>query len=260
MQLRQEEKVHERQDAKANGIGETTRPASKARRRPPTGADGSIQLVMFTGGRDSTLTAARLMQAGATVHLFTASSGTGLHPHPITCRVDELRRKYGRLLANHVIEDISGAHHCLSMRSMEEDILRYQKNLVLLGEKLAIHVHAIRYCREWGIGVTNDGIVAYQSDFPEQRQCVRDWMTRYMAKHGIIHRSPIYDLVTDKQGVKDRLLQLGLSPKSLEGVTMFANAFSTPSPEDVIAYLEEKEAAADEILEFILGDPDLVNA
>ena len=37
------------------------------------------QLVMFTGGRDSTLTACQLMLRGIPVHLFSANSGCSLH-------------------------------------------------------------------------------------------------------------------------------------------------------------------------------------
>ena len=42
-------------------------------------AGSDAQLVMFTGGRDSTLAACSLMLRGIPVHLYTANSGCSLH-------------------------------------------------------------------------------------------------------------------------------------------------------------------------------------
>jgi hypothetical protein len=53
--------------------------------------------------------------------------------------------------------------------------------------------------------------------------------------------------------VKIRLAQLGLSTKSLEGATIFADSFSTPSDEVVHEYLVNKPRIAQDILSFLLS-------
>ena len=215
--------------------------------------DNNEQLVMFTGGRDSTLTAVNLMLKKIPVHLFTASSGCGLYREPLEIRVEELRKRFGNLVVVHHVENISGTFRQLAITTIEHDILKYKKNLVLLGEKLAIHVHAIDYCHRNGISICNDGITNYQSEFPEQRDCAKQWMQEFMLKYKILQQSPVYELATSENIVKNNLFQAGVSPKSLEGVTIFADSFSTPSNEDIINYLMDKEALADTIISFISG-------
>ncbi|KMQ72768.1 YcfA protein [Candidatus Burkholderia pumila] len=108
--------------------------------------ENAPQLVMFTGGRDSTLAASHLMLQGMPVHLWSGNSGCSLHRGIIAYRVDELRQRFGYLVVKHVVQDISGAFRTIAIAEFEDDILHYRKNLVLLGEKVAIHAHIIDYC------------------------------------------------------------------------------------------------------------------
>lgn len=91
------------------------------------------QLVMFTGGRDSTLAACSLMLKGIPVHLYTANSGCSLHRDVLEVRVREMRSRFGGLILRHVKQDISGSFRSLAIADLEQDILTYRKNLVLLG-------------------------------------------------------------------------------------------------------------------------------
>ena len=209
------------------------------------------QLVMFTGGRDSTLAASMLMLQGIPVHLFTANSGCSLHREVLDLRVRELRERFGDLVVTHVRQDISGAFRELAIASLEDDILRHRKNLVLLGEKIAIHCHVIDYCRRNGLAVVNDGIAAYQAEFPEQRPVAKDYFVEFIGEYGLDYNSPVYALATSADEVKYRLLQLGLSTKSLEGVSIFGDSFTTPDDATILAYLHEKEAAARDIIDFL---------
>lgn len=213
------------------------------------------QLVMFSGGRDSTLTASHLMLQGIPVFLFTASSGCSLHRAPFQLRVDELRKRFGDLVAGHTLEDISGTFRAIALVNIEADILKYRKNLVLLGEKLAIHVHAVNLCRRTGLTVVNDGVVAYEKEYPEQRPGAVEFLQAFTKSYGIEYRSPLHRCAS-KLDVKNRLLQLGLSPKSIEGVTIFADTFTTPSDEVVVEYLRDKEPVARDIAAFLLGGLD----
>src|ERR1700758_2800625 len=97
-----------------------------------TTSHASPQVVMFTGGRDSTLAACQLMLQGIPVYLYSANSGWSLPLRVLSHRVDELRRRFGELLIGHGVEDISGAFRSIAIANIEADILKYQKNLVLL--------------------------------------------------------------------------------------------------------------------------------
>ncbi|MBD2810863.1 hypothetical protein ID853_08215 [Xenorhabdus sp. Vera] len=211
------------------------------------------QLVMFTGGRDSTLVAVHLMLQNIPVHLFTASSGCSLHRGIIKHRVQELQDRFGELVIKHNIEDISGSFRTLAIENLEEDILKDRKNLILLGEKIAIHAHVIDYCMRNGIKIINDGITHYQKDFPEQRLIAKEYFVEFMKEYGIEYNSPIYEFATSQEDVKYRLLQAGISTKSLEGISIFADSFTTPSDETILNYLNRKEAKCRDIIEFLTG-------
>lgn len=211
------------------------------------------QLVMFTGGRDSTLTSAVLMLQGIPVHLFSGNSGCSLHRDVVALRVAELRARFGGLVVTHVVQDISGAFRSIAIENLEQDILTYRKNLVLLGEKIALHAHVIDYCQRNGIVVVNDGIALYQEELPEQRMVARQYFSGFLAEYGLDYRSPIYEFAKSVEDVKYRLLQLGLSTKSLEGVSIFGDSFSTPSDETVLGYLNQKEEVSRDIIQFLAG-------
>ncbi|UFQ13584.1 MULTISPECIES: hypothetical protein [Streptomyces] len=210
------------------------------------------QLVLFSGGRDSTLAAASLMLQGIPVHLFHVSSG----PPGSTLtafRVEELRQRFGDLVEKFFIADVEGTFRSLAMEDLEQDILTHRKNLILLGDKLAIYVHAVDYCTRNGISVINDGIVRYQQDFPEQRNVSREFFEKFVASYGITSHSPIYEYATSQDLVKYRLMQLGLSTKSLEENLLFGDCASTPSDDVVQAYLRQKEPKARDIVDFLMG-------
>ncbi|MGB9096527.1 hypothetical protein [Erwinia sp.] len=212
------------------------------------------QLVMFTGGRDSTLAACYLMLQGIPVHLWSGNSGCSLHRGILSHRVDELKNRFGELVVDHTVADISGAFRSIAIEHLEEDILKYRKNLVLLGEKLAIHAHLVDFCRRNDINTINDGITHYQMEFPEQRQVAKSFLMEMMAQFDINYQSPIYEFAQSADDVKYRLLQLGISTKSLEGISIFADSFSTPSDEVILAYLKDKTPLALNIVRFLSGE------
>lgn len=212
------------------------------------------QLVMFTGGRDSTLAACYLMLQGIPVHLWSGNSGCSLHRGILSHRVEELKSRFGHLVVAHTVADISGAFRSIAIESLESDILKYRKNLVLLGEKLAIHAHLVDFCHRNDISTINDGITHYQMEFPEQRQVAKTFLMEMMAQYGINYQSPVYEFAQSADDVKYRLLQLGISTKSLEGISIFADSFSTPGDEVILNYLHDKAPLAHNIVRFLSGE------
>ncbi len=53
--------------------------------------------------------------------------------------------------------------------------------------------------------------------------------------------------------VKYRLLQAGISTKSLEGLSIFANSFSSASDETILSYLKRKEEKCKDVIVFLTG-------
>lgn len=217
--------------------------------------DKPSTLILFSGGRDSTLVACEQMLAGNPVVLFTADNKCSLHRELLPLRIEELRQRFGSSAFQHILEDISGTFRSLALEQIETDILHYKKNLVLLGEKLAIHVHAALYCRNHGITKIYDGCVSYQDTLPEQRMVAITLLQHFAHLYGLHYSCPIYHL-NSEQMVKSKLLQLGLSTKSLEGISIFADTFSHPTDDIVSEYLKMKIPEARDILTFMLGDTD----
>lgn len=94
------------------------------------------QLVMFTGGRDSTLAACHLMLKGIPVHLYSGNSGCSLHRDILQVRVKELKDRFGDLMVTHIVEDISGSFRSVAIAELEQDILEDKKILFCWARKL----------------------------------------------------------------------------------------------------------------------------
>jgi len=194
------------------------------------------------------------MLQGIPVHLWAGNSGCALHRGILSHRVDELKSRFGALVVAHTIADISGAFRSIAIEHLEDDILKYRKNLVLLGEKLAIHAHLVDFCHRNDINTINDGITHYQMEFPEQRQVAKTFLMEMMARYDINYQSPIYEFAQSADDVKYRLLQLGISTKSLEGISIFADSFSTPNDEVILAYLQDNAPLAHHIGRVLSGE------
>ncbi|OYZ37823.1 MAG: hypothetical protein B7Y25_03125 [Alphaproteobacteria bacterium 16-39-46] len=206
---------------------------------------------MFTGGRDSTLTAALLMLRNIPVHLYTANSGCSVHRDVIQYRITELKNKFGDLIISHTMADISGTFRSISLENIESDILKYKKNLILLGEKLALHVHLVDFCLRNKIGIVNDGLSKYQESWPDQRNVAREFLQIFMSSYNIDYNSPVYESSTSEAVVKYQLMQLGLSNKPLEGSTLFGDTFSVADDNTILEYLKEKENLAHSHVNFL---------
>jgi hypothetical protein len=61
----------------------------------------------------------------------------------------------------------------------------------------------------------------------------------FLQEYSIKYVTPLSDYKTEEQ-VKYRLLDFGVSTKSLEAVSIFADTFTTPSAEQVRDYIQKK--------------------
>jgi hypothetical protein len=81
----------------------------------------------------------------------------------------------------------------------------------------------------------------------------KDYFIDFMREYGLTYISPIYEFAKSAEDVKYRLLQIGVSTKSLEGVSIFADSFSEPTDETILSYLKRKEPLCRDIIGFLTG-------
>lgn len=200
----------------------------------------NTQIVLFTGGRDSTLTSAYLMMKGIPIFLLSAYSGASVHREITKYRIRELKKRFGDLVVGQETMDISGTFRKIALKDIEQDILTDKKNLIVLGEKIAILIHTVDFCKRNNISIVNLGYTKYQQEFPEQRDVSREKLKNLLNYYDISCRYPIYELSEKIEDVKYMLMEMGLSNKPLEGSTLFGDTFSVSSDDIIEAYIDRK--------------------
>lgn len=216
-----------------------------------SGSSERPQVVLFTGGRDSTLTSSLLMMRNIPVCLLSADSGCSVHKEITSYRLNEFSKRFGESAFEYKKMDVCGTFRSIALESIEADILKYKKNLIVLGEKLAIMVHAIDFCKRNNYETINVGYTKYQEDFPEQRSLAINFFKNFLNDYKIKYALPIYKEATNIEYVKYKLMQIGLSNKPLEGSTLFGDTFSRADDATIEEYLKEKEQLAKRHLEFL---------
>lgn len=210
------------------------------------------QIVLFTGGRDSTLVASTLMMRNIPVCLLSADSGCSIHRDVTKYRIKELIKRFGEhLVIEYKTLDISGTFRSIALKDIESDILTYKKNLIVLGEKLALLVHAVDFCLRNNYTDINTGYTKYQEEFPEQRGPAIKFFEDFLGHYGINFYQPIYEDAKSVEYVKYRLMQIGLSNKPLEGSTLFGDTFSVADNQTILEYLHSKQVQAHGHVEFL---------
>lgn len=209
--------------------------------------------ILFTGGKDSTLVACLEASKGRNIHLLTGVSGIGINSELSNIRVRELVERFpGVRITRHFIST-SALLRKISIKDIEQDILRWKCNLVLLGDKMAIHAAATAYCLENNIKIMLDGVVKYQDDLVEQKLIAMKRLREFEQEYGIEYDSPIYNFGTRKD-VKYALMEFGISNKSLEGVSIFGDSFSEPSDKVINEYIDEKIHYCHEHIQLLSGN------
>lgn len=201
--------------------------------------------VLFSGGRDSSLAAVRYCMSGRTIRLLKFTTGLGIPSNLPLIREQELRRTFPRFIADDTpLIPIQGIVRKFALADIESDFRTFAgKNLVLLGEKLALHCAAIIYCLRCSIGIIADGTSGYQMEMPEQRTVAVDFFRDLSRAFGIRYETPVIGYASSQE-VRFALLEAGLSTKSLEGLSMFADTFSYANDDTILAYLNSKRESA----------------
>jgi PP-loop superfamily ATP-utilizing enzyme len=160
-------------------------------------------LLMFSGGRDSTLAAVRMTRRGSPLILVTVSSS-----HLVG--IDRVRRRLGELARIIPIE----TPWLLARQPTElrTDTSFYEQTCLPCHHAYVVVSGAL--AKITGLRHLAFGYAGYQSDWPEQTPFAVG-LKGVLAKHGIELELPVQDIGTREDAIRE-LAELGLTVDSLE--------------------------------------------
>ena len=161
-------------------------------------------VLMFSGGRDSTLAALRLHEQGYTITLATVKSNHLFGINQVRQRLRELRTI------------IPTDTQWMTIRQPEElrtDTSFYE--MTCLPCHHAYVVVSVALAHYLGTRYLAFGYAGYQNTWPEQTPLATSRLRSVLAQHGIELLLPVYDLLSREQ-VETVLSSYGVAPQSLE--------------------------------------------
>lgn len=195
---------------------------------------------MFSGGRDSSLTVCKLAIQKKELILLNFVNGTNIGGDICSMRYDELKNRFPDYVTKFVQLPTFGLFRKIALIPLEQDVLKYKKNLVCIGCKLAAQTEAIIYCKSNKIDTIADGYNLYQADkFPEQNAVAISAVKDLMNKYGIDYINPIYQC-DNQRNLKYELFEFGITTKSIEGTCVFSSTNSIATTEEIIDYINSK--------------------
>jgi len=205
-------------------------------------------LVMFSGGRDSTLAATLLLEKRIRVVLVSYDTGIGSGSSVRDYRTEELSRwNDGGDAVDFRTESTVGLTRILCFQDIVQDILADGVQLIPLGEHLGMFCQSIRLARRLGIDKIASGCSVYQSELPEQIPEVVSWFRDLANSFDIDYLTPVWSY-SSAQSVRDELLIRGLNPKSLEGYGPLTDLTQRVSTATALNYLDRRLTLINKLL------------
>jgi hypothetical protein len=164
----------------------------------------SRSVLMFSGGRDSSLGAVRMYEQGFAPILVTVSSWHLVGIERVRERVRELCRHLSRHLPWLVVRQPEELRTDTSF--YEQTCLPCHHAYVVAGAAVAAKA---------GVNILAFGYAGYQNAWPEQTPLAIESLTATLRRHGIRLALPVYDLVSRDQAVAE-LKARRLSTEALE--------------------------------------------
>ncbi|MFI6098145.1 hypothetical protein ACIA8G_21505 [Lentzea sp. NPDC051213] len=216
-------------------------------------SEQTTPIVTFSGGRDSSLAACLEANSGRNLLLLTAKTGATIDTDVVAIRVAEIARAFPDVTVEHCSMHSSGIFRRIAIADIEHDFAVHKTNLILLGHQMAIQCQAIVLALKRDISRVVSGFSAYQAEeYMEQMPVAIEFARRLFASYGLSFETPIarYESLDD---VKFQLLDFGVTTKSLEAVSLFADSFSVPTADSVVSYMESKYSTMVEYIRLMTG-------
>ncbi len=189
-------------DDQASRSKETGHPSLGPSNQVLTAADR--RLLMFSGGRDSTLAAMRMNAVGLPLALVTVSSWHLVGIERVKAR---LREMSGHLPPN------TPWFHARQPTELRTDTSFYEQTCLPCHHAYVVVSGVIaKSLRACSLAF---GYARYQQDWPEQTPLAVSRLRHVLARHGITLELPVYDLPS-KAAAAAELQKYGLSAEALE--------------------------------------------
>jgi hypothetical protein len=161
-------------------------------------------IVMFSGGRDSTIAAVRLSNLGVPLQLVTVSSGHLLGIDNVRGRLAELKS---------LLPPTTRWLRVRQPNDLRTDTSFYEMTCLPCHHSYVVASGVI--AASSGIHRLAFGYTQYQSSWPEQTPLAIERLRLVLARHGILLELPVYDLASRDSAIQI-LGSLGISSASLE--------------------------------------------
>lgn len=203
-------------------------------------------LLMYSGGRDSTLAACRLAEQGYFVYLVNFSQGAVLHGKNAAHGAERLMNLYGKdhieFLGNKHIAGIWRDFIFPVYNKKPSEILNEFGELTIsqfncLACRSAMYVWCVIKAKKENIRFIAEGARADQG-FCVQMPGIIQRYKNLLAEYGMELLTPVYDLNDDWER-KNQLLARGFVPKTLEPQCLIG----IPMPSDQIKNISIQDAA-----------------
>jgi hypothetical protein len=168
--------------------------------------------IQFTGGKDSTLLAAKMAQQFERVHLVSFEHPLIVDLDKVPVNFNKLQRLYGSERFKHTILNNEDLLRRLYAGTWRQDLKKYKTygaNNFCSPCRLAMVTQTIVYCLRNQIGSVRDGANTTGFDLTQQTWAL-DVLKGYYKEYGIDYDCPLY--TTSRNDVE--LLKLGLSAEN----------------------------------------------
>lgn len=185
-------------------------------------SDNFLQL--FSGGRDSFLSACKLLEnKTSTVYLISYDNGCHLHSDQVSHGVDRLVDYYKMDRVHYLgLHDISGVRRNFflpffnltpsEIKDKYGEITYSQFNCLIC--RVSMYLHSIVICQQFDIPCVSDGARRSQG-FAIEQDLMLGRFQRLFHDHGIQMVFPVLD-ITSEWEIKNELLMHGVVPKVFE--------------------------------------------
>jgi len=182
--------------------------------------------MMFSGGVDTTLAAARLLETGEVdrLHLLTFCNGLCVGVNRSEVHARELRQQFGDDRIRHEVMYVTELFE--EVRSPLKELVRhYRSTLVFdLCCRLSMETRAIQYALDNDLDAIADGTNIDQGKLFLERPEYMDVVREYFGSFGIRYYSPVYARSGGRRGRWEEMVRRGFSigPLALEYVNVNA--------------------------------------
>ncbi|MEW5946597.1 MAG: hypothetical protein AB1742_10405 [bacterium] len=151
--------------------------------------------IKYSGGTDSTATAALMAEKFDRIHLVTCSH-SGLKNVGNSARnIEKLMEIYGNDRFVHVILDVDRLYKMVTYADYLKNVRKH--GFFVLTScgmcHLSMHIRTLVYCMDNGIAEVADGSNKNSSLFPTQMETVIDEIRKMYARFGMNFTNPVYD-------------------------------------------------------------------